>query len=132
MLRWSIALTVATVLCGCASKRRDALTRERAERESGLGRVPSVPYGDDRPCRIHGTSPELDSVPIVYGLLRYEPGYLKARRERFPNANTWFAGGCVSTWDSPHTRAVYYCPDCRTALAQWERVRQLSAADAPH
>jgi len=77
------------------------------------------PYGDDSPCAVYGEPRQLDRVPVVYGLLGYNPGYLDARRRRFPNANTSYAGGCVTTPHSPQEKAVYYCPECREAERRW-------------
>jgi hypothetical protein len=59
-------------------------------------------------------------VPIEYGLLMYQDGYLEARRDQFPHGEKWVSGGCCES--DVFTRAkVMRCDQCAQALDEWER-----------
>lgn len=88
---------------------------------------------DGQRCEVHGVLLRRDKVDIVYGLLRYKPGYWRAQQRHFPNANSWVGGGCgiveivnPCTGETFHTKyaEVLYCPRCRRAETRWR--------DSPH
>jgi hypothetical protein len=75
-----------------------------------------------RICPVHDLPLQSGAVPVVYGLIHFPPGYLRAREERFPFASEATYGGCCV---GPQERAaVYFCQGCREELRDWrERSR---------
>jgi hypothetical protein len=68
-------------------------------------------------CALHGEALRPAVVPIRYGLVGYDPDYIRALDALFPWALGAFAGGCVP---GEHTHArVMYCSRCRKAKAAW-------------
>lgn len=71
-----------------------------------------------RYCHVHGHELEPQMVPVVYGTWHFTGSYIEAMETSFPYANEVFLGPC---WhESPTSREVFYCPDCREAKARWK------------
>jgi hypothetical protein len=68
-------------------------------------------------CQVHDVATKADEVPIAYGLMAFQPGFLEARRSEFPNANSRVVGGCI-IMEADRER-VRYCDECRKAEASW-------------
>jgi hypothetical protein len=69
-------------------------------------------------CTVHRQRLQSDEVPIVYGLMRFEPEYRKLVRRSFPRAHFVTYGGCrINT--EVQTRDVSFCPACREAYTEW-------------
>ena len=67
-------------------------------------------------CAVHGWPMRVRSVRVVYGYrsgLKQSPGYLFARRDRFPHCGDWVNGGCIVREAGTARRAV--CPECVAA-----------------
>ena len=70
-----------------------------------------------RLCPVHDLPLKAEEVPVVYGLVRFPPGYVEARDERFPFANEVAFGGCCV---GPEERAaVLFCEGCRRESRAW-------------
>ena len=121
-----VMLVAAAAVCagGCAAGKPDVLDFASFERE-----LSRKPMGDPGPCDVHETPHRKDTVRVVYGLLVAPPRYAEARRRLFPNARTFWPGGCVSTPDSRPTQTVYFCRECRQALAAWEWRQAVARSD---
>lgn len=83
-------------------------------------------------CKVHHERLQRDKVEISYGLMSFNPGYLKAEKRLFPNANEVAFGGCVIETQtdpcsgseiqiSPKYAEVLYCAACRRAHARWSK-----------
>jgi TonB family protein len=83
-------------------------------------------------CKVHRQVLRRDRVDIAYGLMGFKPGYEKAEKKFFPNANSKVYGGCVlsTTRDpctgqevqlSPKYAEVLFCPACRRAKERWSK-----------
>jgi len=70
-------------------------------------------------CEVHGEQLLEDTVPIVYGLLAFPPGYIGASMAEFPWSNEWVGGGCIV--GDEEAMQVLYCPACRAAEARWRK-----------
>jgi len=57
---------------------------------------------------------------VVYDFPRSSDGYVEARRNQFPHANSVDFGGCML--GDEQTAKVAYCPECRKAEAAWRAV----------
>ena len=85
----------------------------------GLGGVIDV-RGVTKKCHVHDRDLLEDKVSIHYGYPLTTEEYSLASSELFPFANSYYLGGCVR---KPELSArVMYCPDCRLAEKEWERV----------
>jgi hypothetical protein len=70
-------------------------------------------------CEVHGIVLETDTVPIAYGLYRFDESERDARKKDFPNACSFVLGGCVIRPSSPRYQTVEFCPTCRAAERAW-------------
>ena len=71
-------------------------------------------------CELHGTKLKRKKVPIRYGM----PGYDEAwavQEELFPNAKSYFLGGCLVGLDDPSYQNAFVCEECREAEAVWRK-----------
>jgi hypothetical protein len=75
---------------------------------------------DINKCPIHGEPLKEDTVWIHYGLPAFDEEYMKASSELFPYANHYYLGGCCV--QSEKRALVKYCPKCRKAEKEWEKV----------
>ena len=67
-------------------------------------------------CEVHGCPMTTRSVRVMYGLrrgLKQSPGYLFARRDRYPHCGDWVNGGCIVREARTARKAV--CPECVAA-----------------
>ncbi len=80
-------------------------------------------------CPLHGTHLEEDRVRIIYGLLRYDAKYAKARKELFPLSHQFVSGGCMVR-DKTH-KVISYCPTCRIAERQYKMAQDTDSGDQP-
>jgi TonB family protein len=83
-------------------------------------------------CKVHRQVLRRDRVEIAYGLIGFEPRYVKAEKRFFPNANSIAYGGCVVITQSdpctgkdiqmsPKYAEVLFCPACRRAAERWSK-----------
>ena len=83
-------------------------------------------------CPVHRLALKADKVEIIYGLVMFDPDYMKVEKRRFPYANTVAYGGCVISTKrnpcdgntvqlSPRFAEVPYCPACRAAEEKWQK-----------
>lgn len=71
-------------------------------------------------CHVHDRDLLEDKVSINYGYPLTTEEYSLASSELFPFANSYYLGGCIV---KPELSArVMYCPDCRKAEKEWEKV----------
>jgi hypothetical protein len=68
-------------------------------------------------CQLHHEELVTRVAPIRYGLVGYRLGYPDAHAAEFPNARTWYAGGC--TPGSEKEVIVQSCPACERAELAW-------------
>ncbi len=68
-------------------------------------------------CELHQYSLKRGSVPIVYGMVLFDPQYEDRVKMHFPNSNRKAYGGCVVS-NERHT-TVPFCPLCRKAETEW-------------
>jgi hypothetical protein len=101
----------------CRSKGRLLFWQEQLWAEFAATEPGEIPFSVEgiaealRLCPVHELPLESEEVPIVYGLVRFPPGYVQAREERFPFANEVAYGGCCV---GPEERAtVLLCEGCR-------------------
>lgn len=74
-----------------------------------------------RECPVHQTKLKHGTVRIGYGMPPAPPDdYFETMETTFPYSKMIEMGGCVVDDDSPDTRYVYFCPDCRAAEAKWK------------
>src|SRR5262249_5072508 len=66
---------------------------------------------------IHGTTLITAIIPATMGEPDYDPDYVAASQQLFPNANVSVGLGCLDP-DAARVRAKY-CPDCRRARGAW-------------
>ena len=71
-------------------------------------------------CKFHGTKLKRKKVPIRYGLPPYDEA-LAVKEQLFPNAKSYFLGGCVIDFDSPSHQNAMVCEDCREAEVLWRK-----------
>ena len=71
-------------------------------------------------CPLHQRDLEPGRVPVAYGLISFEPGYCEAMEVNFPFAKEFVLGGCCIDGDSNFEEDVFFCSECRQALASWE------------
>jgi hypothetical protein len=73
-------------------------------------------------CEIHKRKMEHKEVQIAYGLIMPEPDEPSpdAERQLFPHHREYSLGGCVVEPDSPKTKRVYVCTDCKKAYNRWK------------
>ena len=76
---------------------------------------------DPRRCRVHDEVLRAEDVPIRYGLVRLQEGYLKAQKKMFPNSHAFVLGGCLADPALPSVRRVTFCAECREAERKWEQ-----------
>ncbi|HEX8248430.1 MAG TPA: hypothetical protein VF599_09680 [Pyrinomonadaceae bacterium] len=80
-------------------------------------------------CEVHREVLIKDKIGIDYGstvfLYDYE-AYGSVKPKMFPNANSYYGGGCVIEEDSPKYVEVLYCHKCRAAERAWlkENIRE--------
>jgi hypothetical protein len=91
-------------------KAREEYEKLKADRDTTTG-VSDI-------CPVHKAKMRVQRVPIVYGMLSWDPT-LDVRKRRFPNALVFYPGGCVETDISPSHAFIYICPDCRRAEKKW-------------
>lgn len=74
-------------------------------------------------CPLHKGKMKPVNVPVSYGLLIFGPKdpLPEVRETHFPNAGTFFRGGCNSGSWSRKTATVYQCSKCRKAEADWKK-----------
>ena len=77
-------------------------------------------------CQLHERELEPGTASVSYGLVRYKPEYRLALNALFQNALTGVLGGCCIDDTSPSEVSVMYCPDCRSAEAEWRAGRKLA------
>ena len=70
-----------------------------------------------RLCPVHDLPLRSEEVPVAHGLVRFLPGYVEAREERFPFANEAAYGGCCV--GSRKSATVLFCDGCRRGLRGW-------------
>jgi hypothetical protein len=78
-----------------------------------------------RRCEVHKISLRRDKVPIMYGLVGFKFGYLRARKALFPHSAEVAYGGCVIDDSSPKFAEVIYCSKCRAAEKRWSKVHRM-------
>jgi hypothetical protein len=72
-------------------------------------------------CAVHaGERLQADTVNVGYGLLVVQPGFDVMQRDSFPNALTFWPGGCVITPDDRPFAMVAYCSECRAAQLRFQ------------
>jgi hypothetical protein len=73
-------------------------------------------------CQTHKVILQTGFANVVYGRLVYYEELEEARKNAFPNANTWVSGGCIVEW-SPfgvgNAKKTLFCSKCRQAEAVW-------------
>jgi hypothetical protein len=74
-------------------------------------------------CSVHHVSLLHEEVPVRYGLIRFPPDYLQAKKTHFPNAYSFVLGGCLVSPTNPMARKMSYCPKCREAENAWHEAR---------
>jgi hypothetical protein len=83
-----------------------------------------------RVCELHGLELLSDEVAVVEGNIDYAERYIRARRDKFPNAASGpvYAEGARSPGP---TAGVWYCPDCRREEARWQgdRTRRVGPSE---
>jgi hypothetical protein len=88
--------------------------QSRIELQSEITKTPT--------CKIHNKPLFLDTVPIVYGLIRFTPIQKEEFRVKdsiFPNAQDFVIGGCIVDENNPKMKVVYKCPTCILEKAKW-------------
>ncbi len=71
-------------------------------------------------CKLHGTKLKTKKVPIHYGMPTYD-GAWAVQEQLFPNAKSYFVGGCVIDSDNPSDQEALVCEECREAEALWRK-----------
>lgn len=71
-------------------------------------------------CDLHGTKLKKKEVPIRYGMPAYDAA-TEVREELFPNAKSYFLGGCMVDFDNPTSENEFVCEECREAEPQWRK-----------
>jgi hypothetical protein len=69
-------------------------------------------------CRIHKEPLKEGQIPIIYGLFHLPTGYFETMKTRFPQANNFAFGGCVTR--RKKYRKVKYCEACRNEYLLWQ------------
>jgi hypothetical protein len=68
-------------------------------------------------CRVHGVAMETALIhPPAGPAPSYEPGYVEARKQQFPNALPDTGPGGGVWW---RAGMIYVCPDCTRAREAW-------------
>lgn len=75
--------------------------------------------GNEMVCEIHGKSMVVYQALIIYGEVWIEPNYSEAQTERFPHAESYILGGCISDESSPERGPIKICRDCVRAQMAW-------------
>jgi hypothetical protein len=77
---------------------------------------------DSELCGVHKTKIACQEVPIHYGFLCFDEGEpsFEVERHLFPHRREFSLGGCVTTPDSPVTRTVHVCSECKKAYEAWK------------
>ena len=70
-------------------------------------------------CEIHGHLLEEGEVPIKYGLISFNPEYVKAKDRYFPNSRSFLLGGCLVNLARKFDITTF-CSACRVAEQEWE------------
>jgi hypothetical protein len=112
-----IVVSLLLLLPSCVSD-GESMGADGAIMAEGQREEPEMSEVDGERCPVHGVPLRRDEVPVVYGLIKASPGFLKAQKAYFPLARTFISGGCVV--DHERTQeSVEYCPKCREALRAW-------------
>jgi hypothetical protein len=70
-------------------------------------------------CEIHDIELQDGTMPLQYGLLLSPlEGFYEARKDLFPNSNSFALGGCVVNFDHV-SEVTKFCPKCREAEKAW-------------
>jgi hypothetical protein len=70
-------------------------------------------------CAVHHVPMRIVRVKILYGLMQYRDGYLKAEHRYFPNSGDDISGGCIRDEKSPDHALMFKCRKCARALDRW-------------
>jgi hypothetical protein len=116
------AVCVLLILLLASSCGRDVVgPKEASSSEDPIIVVIDFGTRDWRPeesfCKLHNEQLRDDSIPVVYGLRRFRPGFHDARKNQFPFANSSVNGGCILGSTLPVL--TRYCPTCRQAESTW-------------
>lgn len=74
-----------------------------------------------RRCQLHGDQLQLGVSHAAWGYVKED--YLDTISKQFPNAHSFFLGGCV-VGRGPETVRVKYCPTCRRLESRWRESRR--------
>lgn len=69
-------------------------------------------------CDVHGALMKPQTVPLIYGLPVRDEELIEARSKLFPNARSYFIGGCV-VGSGGYETETFVCEQCRTAERAW-------------
>jgi hypothetical protein len=116
------AVCVLLILLLASSCGRDVVgPKEASSSEDPIIVVIDFGTRDSRPeesfCKLHNEQLREDSIPVVYGLRCFPPGFHDARKNQFPFANSSVSGGCIV--GPTFTALTGYCPTCRQAKSTW-------------
>lgn len=111
----TLCLTIAAVgLSGCTTEEEQASRKLR-------GALVNQTRGHSQTCPVHRLRMDVQTVPIVYGIMMYslpEPT-AEVRKREFPYARSVILGGAISGNEFPKQGKIYRCPKCATAEAAW-------------
>ena len=94
---------------------------KRPQLADTISYIPADWTGQER-CQIHHEVLSKNKVQIAYGLFLFDDGFLEIQKNRFPNANSVFFGGCVVEYAK--YAEVLYCQKCRDAESEWSKTRR--------
>ncbi|WP_149109730.1 hypothetical protein [Limnoglobus roseus] len=87
---------------------------------SGCGERIADERGTQARCDLHDVELQEGVIPIRYGYPMFAPQEIEGVK-RFPYANTFRFGGCMTTSDSPKKARIRFCPKCREEVAALNR-----------
>lgn len=73
-------------------------------------------------CTVHRVPLQKKKVPISYGLpmwSNYDRQMMEEAARSFPHSTVQAEGGCIVMKNAPKQVAVWQCPNCLQAKAEW-------------
>jgi hypothetical protein len=79
---------------------------------------------DSEICEVHEIALQEKFVPTEHGLMRFDPGWLEARKHLFPHSESGRSITCEGPPDEPPVTAIKTCPLCEHAYREWKQGRR--------
>lgn len=100
---------------------------------TGCSGIQGAGKGADKVCTVHQVPLQKTKVPIAYGMPMWSDYDQKVREESsrsFPHSAVHVEGGCIVEKNAPKQAAIWQCPKCVQAKAEWVKQHPRPEKDA--